>query len=74
MSSQLQPPSHSTHSAAGSYREAALAVTLTEQQQRSRIAVAAYYIAERRHFEPGHEMEDWLAAEMQIGSDGITVS
>lgn len=30
------------------------------------IAQAAYYRAERRGFEPGHEMEDWLAAERDI--------
>ncbi|MET0660154.1 MAG: DUF2934 domain-containing protein [Steroidobacteraceae bacterium] len=30
------------------------------------IATAAYYIAEQRNFEPGHELEDWLAAERQI--------
>jgi len=30
------------------------------------IAVAAYYLAERRNFEPGHEVEDWLSAEAQI--------
>jgi len=27
------------------------------------IARAAYLRAEQRHFEPGHEVEDWLAAE-----------
>jgi hypothetical protein len=48
--------------------------SLTEEQQRSLIAIAAYYLAERRHFEPGHELEDWLAAEMQIGSKGMSVS
>ena len=30
------------------------------------IAVLAYQLAEGRHFEPGHEMEDWLAAEAQV--------
>jgi hypothetical protein len=30
------------------------------------IATAAYYRAEHRGFEPGHELEDWLAAEQQI--------
>lgn len=29
-------------------------------------AEAAYYLAERRGFEPGHELEDWLGAEAQI--------
>jgi hypothetical protein len=32
------------------------------------IATAAYYCAERRHFEPGHELEDWLTAEREIKS------
>ena len=27
---------------------------------------AAYYNAVRRGFEPGHELEDWLAAESEI--------
>ena len=27
---------------------------------------AAYYHAERRGFEPGHELEDWLQAEAEI--------
>jgi hypothetical protein len=30
------------------------------------IAEAAYYNAERRGFEPGHELEDWLEAEARI--------
>ena len=30
------------------------------------IAEAAYYRAERRGFQPGFEMEDWLAAEYEI--------
>jgi Protein of unknown function (DUF2934) len=30
------------------------------------ICEAAYYIAEHRGFEPGHDVDDWLAAEEQI--------
>ena len=30
------------------------------------IAEAAYYRAEQRGFEPGHELEDWLAAEAHV--------
>jgi hypothetical protein len=33
---------------------------VTRQQQ---IAEAAYYLAERRGFAPGAELEDWLSAE-----------
>lgn len=33
--------------------------------QRSRIAVAAYYKAEARGFKPGHDVDDWLLAEAE---------
>ncbi len=32
----------------------------------SHIAVLAYYKAEARGYEPGHEMQDWLDAEAEI--------
>ena len=32
----------------------------------SRIAVLAYYKAEARGYEPGHEKQDWLDAEAEI--------
>jgi Protein of unknown function (DUF2934) len=47
---------------------------LSDEQRRELIAVTAYYLAESRNFEPGHEDEDWLVAEGQIGSLGATVS
>ena len=31
-----------------------------------RIAQAAYYIAERRGFAPGNELEDWFQAEGEV--------
>jgi hypothetical protein len=34
--------------------------------RRALIAEAAYFRAKRRGFEPGHELEDWLAAELDI--------
>jgi hypothetical protein len=37
-----------------------------EARRHERIAVAAYYNAERRGFEAGREQEDWLAAEKEI--------
>lgn len=30
------------------------------------IEQAAYYRAEARGFEPGHELEDWIAAEAEV--------
>jgi hypothetical protein len=35
----------------------------TSDARRQRIAEAAYYNAERRGFEPGRELDDWLRAE-----------
>jgi hypothetical protein len=34
--------------------------------RRVMIETAAYYRAERRRFEAGHELEDWLSAEAEI--------
>ena len=31
-----------------------------------KVALTAYFIAEKRGFEPGHELDDWLAAEAEI--------
>ncbi len=36
----------------------------------ARIAEAAYWRSERRGFEPGHELEDWLEAEREIDGSG----
>lgn len=33
--------------------------------RREAIAKAAYRLAEKRGFAPGHELDDWLAAERQ---------
>ena len=32
----------------------------------AKIALVAYFIAEKRGFEPGHELDDWLAAEAEL--------
>ena len=39
---------------------------LTPEARHALIAQAAYLRAERRGFEPGHEAEDWLAAEAEV--------
>lgn len=38
------------------------------QGREERIRVAAYFKAERRGFVPGHELDDWLAAEEEEDS------
>jgi hypothetical protein len=37
-----------------------------EASRESMIAEAAYFRSAHRGFEPGHEVEDWLAAEAEI--------
>lgn len=39
------------------------------EERYRRIAAAAYFRAERRGFEPGHEIEDWLAAEREVDDE-----
>lgn len=37
----------------------------SDKDRISRIAESAYYKAEARGFSPGHELDDWLAAEAE---------
>jgi hypothetical protein len=41
-------------------------VAVSEDVRRGMIAEGAYLRAERRGFAPGHEAEDWLAAEGEV--------
>jgi Protein of unknown function (DUF2934) len=41
-------------------------VTVSADVRRGMIAEAAYLRAERRGFAPGHEEEDWYAAEKEV--------
>ena len=50
--------------AAAALADAAAAILPGERQ--TLIAQAAYFLAERRGFSPGHELEDWLAAEQDV--------
>lgn len=48
----------------------------TDPQSRTRqhgdqIAEAAYYMAEKRGFVPGYEMQDWLEAEKEISKSDV---
>ena len=45
---------------------AAAAKARSAERIHQAIAVAAYYRAERRNFEPGGELEDWLYAEAEV--------
>ena len=41
-------------------------ITARAEQLRTMIKDAAYFLAEKRGFISGHELEDWLKAEMEI--------
>jgi hypothetical protein len=43
-------------------------VGAAKPDMRAAIAERAYYKAERRGFTPGHDVEDWLAAEREIAA------
>lgn len=38
------------------------------------VRMRAYALYERRGCEPGHEMEDWLRAESELGQSGSTAT
>ena len=42
------------------------AVAPSEAQHKAMVAEAAYYLAEKRGFAPGKEIEDWLQAEAYV--------
>jgi hypothetical protein len=49
---------------------AAISPVFVDPPQRAAlIARAAYFRALERGFEPGHELEDWLAAESQVDAE-----
>jgi hypothetical protein len=50
----------------GSATLTAARLNLAGEDRRQLIAEAAYFRAERRGFQPGQELEDWLAAEIEI--------
>jgi hypothetical protein len=74
MATLAQPSTPPEKPIPSAYQGASQEPPLTEDQHRRLVAVAAYYLAERRNFEPGFEVQDWLAAELQVGSEGMTIS
>ena len=45
---------------------AATGTTISPEQRLHYVEVAAFYIAERRGFTPGHPVDDWSAAEAEV--------
>jgi hypothetical protein len=55
-----------THSAASFDPLRFVAPAMGAKSREALIAELAYFRAQRRGFQPGHELEDWLAAEAEI--------
>lgn len=47
-------------------RKSKVARFVGPEQRAALIAEAAFFRAEKRGFAPGHEVEDWLAAEAEV--------
>jgi hypothetical protein len=47
---------------------AARGASFDPDARRQLVAAEAYFLAERRGFEAGHELEDWIAAEELVES------
>jgi len=59
------PKSAAGKRSAGSTRKAGPTAGV---EREAMVRTAAYFRAERRGFAPGHEWEDWLAAEAEVGT------
>lgn len=71
MATKTQPVSKRTENTTEATRQGvASKLPLTPEERYRRIAKAAYHKAEQHGFEPGHEREDWLAAEKEIEALG----
>lgn len=60
------PPPTAAKAAAAQSAQAEGSLNLPGEDRRQLIAEAAYFRAERREFHPGAELDDWLAAEIEI--------
>jgi hypothetical protein len=52
--------------ATAAVRSAPAGTVILPEEREQLIARAAYFRAEKRGFEPGHELEDWLQAEAEV--------
>lgn len=63
MSAQRNP-SHRRRAPA--VAEVAVAPPAPVVERVARVAAVAYFLAEKRGFAPGHELDDWLMAEAEV--------
>ena len=61
-----QPPKPRRAAKAATATTTTARADVTAAEIRQLIEEAAYYKAERRGFAPGHELDDWIAAEAEV--------
>ncbi len=52
-------------------RSALVPHEMTPEERSQRISEVAYQIAAQRHFAPGFELDDWLAAEQEVDAPSM---
>jgi hypothetical protein len=52
----------------GTSQNDAFDADVSDEERRRMIAEVAYFIAQRRDFDGGLELEDWLAAEAEVNA------
>jgi hypothetical protein len=65
---RLSPSREDERETQSTAANAAFAEAVLSQEE---VAVAAYYRAQARGFEPGNELEDWLGAEREIAAGTV---
>lgn len=63
---QKKPRGTTVKTPAQSRKAKSNGAAVSDQQRRNYVEVAAYYIAERRGFHGGSELEDWAQAEREV--------
>lgn len=66
--------SSTTMRGTGATSAAAQTRGISEEERGRMIAEAAYFRSANRGYEPGHELEDWLAAEAEVNEKLKTAS
>lgn len=71
MASTTQPQVNKSVPASSAEQPTEVAAPGAESRQQAMIAEAAYFLAEKRGFEAGHELEDWLTAEAVVTQSSL---
>ena len=66
MSNRSKKPAKRAPLGAATAESVAPVVQMLPEERQRMVTLAAYFRAEKRGFERGHELEDWLQAEAEV--------